>query len=130
MSTLLYILVVVGAIYFKYVKEWKSDGADIPSTGEDILTETFPTYQSDEETSIDDEPECQTSLSDGYRYSHSDIVEPRTKEQTILHEVLPDNEDLTEVHDEGSSKERIILSTREEARRAFIYSEIFNRKYE
>lgn len=128
MSTFLYVLLAIGLVVMKYYMEQKSKTADSPA--DKTLTEVFPTTSYEHEDENDDEGDWTTPHPAPVTQEEYKLETPATMRRTE-----PDDQTespmIREVNgDSTPPSEKINLSTREEARRAFIYSEIFNRKYE
>ena len=126
MSTILYALLCIGLFAAKYYFEQKSkDTESAASDGtidEEPLT-TPPFYEY--ELTDDSEEDISTSLQE-----QPILNNPLRQEEAKSEEKVVATSEIENDIDSTYNKDNITLSTREEARRAFIYSEIFNRKYE
>lgn len=126
MSTILYALLCIGLFAAKYYFEQKSkDTESAASDGtidEEPLT-TSPFYEY--ELTDDSEEDIATSLQE-----RPILNNPLRQEEAKSEENVAATSEIENDIDSTYNKDNITLSTREEARRAFIYSEIFNRKYE
>lgn len=132
MSTFVYLLVTIGIVAVKYYLEQKSKTSASTTPG-DVLTEVFPmqSEQDDEETEAK-ETEIHTieqGLKPTITHQTSKAVSiqntPTTSVKANISKTKPTNEET-----DNCTSDKLNLSKRDEARRAFIYSEIFSRKYE
>ncbi len=99
----------------------KGEKPEEASSPQDVLTELFPEITEEEQQPAPQKAEAPKQ------------PKPlRKKRPAPMRSVAPPPPAAPKPSDEGRKAERapIRLSNREEARRAFIYSEIFNRKYE
>ena len=128
MSTILYALLCIGLFAAKYYFEQKSkDTESAASDGtideEPLTTPTPPFYEY--ELTDDSEEDISTSLQE-----QPILNNPLRQEEAKSEEKVVATSEIENDIESTYNKDNITLSTREEARRAFIYSEIFNRKYE
>ena len=100
-QVLIFMVIIAIAIVQQITKAKKETGTPSPR---EVLTDMFPTIEETEE-------EEQTISPRPIKCTPRPIRKKNTR------------------HTPSDEKKRIALNTREEARRAFIYSEIFNRKY-
>lgn len=132
MSTFVYLLVTIAIVAVKYYVEQKSK-TSASTTPSDVLTEVFPmqSEQDDDETEVK-EAEVLT-IEQGFKptttpqTSKAVVTQniPTTSVKANISETKPINENT-----DNCTPDKFNLSKRNVARRAFIYSEIFNRKYE
>ena len=112
-QVLIFMVIIAIAIVQQITKAKKETGTPSPR---EVLTDMFPTTEEteEEEQTISPRPiKCATRPIRKKKEKH--LSAPIANENTR--------------HTPSDEKKRIALNTREEARRAFIYSEIFNRKY-
>ena len=139
MSTLAYIIISAAVVLLKLFLEQKNkDSAPSPTQGE-ILTEVFPTLSDDPDSQAAPLPIEEQPQRAEVQQPAANIVQalqqkrhssPTTHHgQKGEHTTTPPQSQQTAQEQDAKSK-RMTLTKREEARRAFIYSEIFNRKYE
>jgi hypothetical protein len=139
MSTFVYALVCIGIVAVKFYFEQKGKSTHSASSGE-VLTEVFPMLSElkDETTSKVDEKGIQLeddtivpSTFDDSRFmslrKNDSSVKVLSKGAKVVDAIKSDERPKAE---QSSDIARIKLATRDEARRAFVYSEILNRKYE
>ena len=139
MSTFVYALVCIGIVAIKFYFEQKGKSAHSASSGE-VLTEVFPMLSElkDETSNKIDEKEIQleddtivSSTFDDSRFislqKNEFSVKTLPRETKVVDTIKIDEKPKSE---QSSDITSIKLSKRDEARRAFIYSEILNRKYE
>lgn len=107
-QVLIFMVIIAIAIVQQITKAKKETGTPSPR---EVLTDMFPTI---EETTISPRP---------IKCTPRPIR--KKKEKPLSAPIANENTR----HTPSDEKKRIALNTREEARRAFIYSEIFNRKY-
>ena len=116
MEDILQILIFVGAMVIAVVgQSAKSKKKTTVASPQEVLEDMFPEIKMDQETTVvESSPAPKSVLRRNPRPASS--VKPHHSSQTY-------------VSPSTTKKENIRLSNRNEARRAFIYSEIFNRKY-
>ena len=132
MSTFIYLLITIGIVAAKYYLEQKSK-ASAPTTPSDVLTEIFPmlSEQEDEETEAE-EAETPVIIPDLNPATISQAPKVTVAQSTST-TTVEENKIVTKPNNKeknDGTSDKLNLSKRGEARRAFIYSEIFNRKYE
>lgn len=116
MEEILQILIFVGAMVIAVVgQNTKNKKKPTTTSPQEVLEDMFPDIETDQETPIaEPQPAPQTK--------------PVFKRKPRMASTPPQPPQTT-VPQPQKEKQKISLSNREEARRAFIYSEIFNRKY-
>ena len=112
-QVLIFMVIIAIAIVQQITKAKKETGTPSPR---EVLTDMFPTIEETEE-------EEQTISPRPIKRAPRPIR--KKKEKPLSAPIANENTR----HTPSDEKKRIALNTREEARRAFIYSEIFNRKY-
>ena len=128
MSIFAFILIYVGLAGVKYLLKQLTGNTQAETVGNE-LTEVFPTLS---ETSNEKPPLHYDEL------EKTAILAKKPDSQAPHFAALQSNDTASieegkkahEKEDTNRVSKRIALTTREEARRAFIYTEIFNRKYE
>lgn len=132
MSTFIYLLITIGIVAAKYYLEQKSK-ASAPTTPSDVLTEIFPmlSEQEDEETEAEEAetPVIIPNLNPATISQAPKVTVTQSTSTTTVEENKIVTKTNNKEKNDGTS-DKLNLSKRGEARRAFIYSEIFNRKYE
>ena len=132
MSTFVYLLITIGIVAVKYYVEQKSK-ATTSTTPSDVLTEIFPTLSEQEDVETDAK-EAETPVNAPDLKSATISQAPKViATQSIPTASVKENKSVTKPINkeiDGDTSDKFNLSKRNEARRAFIYSEIFNRKYE
>ena len=139
MSTFIYVLVCIGIVAIKFYFEQKEKSAN-PTTPSEVLTEVFPVLPKLKDEVFD-------NIEEDDNLSDDETIAPQ-KHLTPLFVDLPkssskaSSKDVKAIetkkigekpetnHSSEATIKDIKLSTRTEARQAFIYSEIFKRKYE
>lgn len=113
-----FFFVMMGISYARNAAKMKKEASQGP---QEVLTEEFPTVDSEEF------PEVNYEQPGGAAFNY--FGQPKQqKKVTPKREVKI--ETPTPAHKEEEKKERLIsMKNKSEAKRAFIYSEIFNRKY-
>ena len=116
MEEILQILIFVGAMVIAVVgQNAKNKKKPTTTSPQEVLEDMFPDIETDQETPIaEPQPAPQPK--------------PVFKRKPRMSSTPPQPPQTT-VPQPQKEKQKISLSNREEARRAFIYSEIFNRKY-
>ena len=116
MEEILQILIFVGAMVIAVVgQNAKSKKKPTTASPQEVLEDMFPDIETDQETPIA-EPQPAPQPKPVFKRKPRMVSTPPQPTKTTVPQ--PKKE-----------KQKISLSNREEARRAFIYSEIFNRKY-
>ena len=116
MEEIIQILIFVGAMAIAVVgQNAKNKKKSKTTSPQEVLEDMFPEIEIDQETAIA-EPQPAPK------------PKPVFKRKPRMAPVSPEPTQPT-VSQPAKEKEKISLNNRKEARRAFIYSEIFNRKY-
>ena len=118
MEEILQILIFVGAMVIAVVgQNAKSKKKPTTASPQEVLEDMFPDIETDQETPIA-EPQPAPQPKPVFKRKPRMASTPPQPPQTPVSQPTKEKE-----------KQKISLSNRKEARRAFIYSEIFNRKY-
>ena len=118
MEEILQILIFVGAMVIAVVgQNAKNKKKPTTASPQEVLEDMFPDIETDQETPIA-EPQPAPQLKPVFQRKPRMASTPPQPPQTPVSQPTKEKE-----------KQKISLSNRKEARRAFIYSEIFNRKY-
>ena len=135
-STLVYAIISIVILLLKFFLDQKNKDTALPPTQGEILTEIFPTLPDNpdspitplpiEDTHKEKTPQSAANTIQALQQRERDPLTCRRQEKGRV--ATPPQQQTTK-EDKYETK-RITLTKREEARRAFIYSEIFNRKYE
>lgn len=138
MSIFVYILIYIGLAGIKYLFDKMTEDKRARSAGNE-LKEVFPTLSEscDEYTNsqnyIPEENNAVMPISDIPTIEEKNksplFVTPQSND-TIADTAIDEKNKAIEKETTHQKTRKIALTTREEARRAFIYAEIFNRKYE
>ena len=118
MEEILQILIFVGAMIIAVVgQNAKNKKKPQTASPQEVLEDMFPDIETDQETPIA-EPQPAPQPKPVFKRKPRMASTPPQPPQTPVSQPTKEKE-----------KQKISLSNRKEARRAFIYSEIFNRKY-
>ena len=118
MEEILQILIFVGAMVIAVVgQNAKNKKKPITTSPQEVLEDMFPDIEVDQEAPIAEQEPIPQSKPVFKRKPHMASIKSQPP-QTPVSQPTKENE-----------KQKISLGNRKEARRAFIYSEIFNRKY-
>lgn len=138
MSIFVYILIYIGLAGIKYLFDKMTEDKQARSAGNE-LKEVFPTLSEscDEYTNsqnyVPEENNAVMPISDIPTIEEKNksplFVTPQ-RNDTIADTAIDEKNKAIEKETTHQKTRKIALTTREEARRAFIYAEIFNRKYE
>ena len=138
MSIFVYILIYIGLAGIKYLFDKMTEDKQARSAGNE-LKEVFPTLSEscDEYTNsqnyVPEENNAVMPISDIPTIEEKKksplFVTPQSND-TIADTAIDEKNKAIEKETTHQKTRKIALTTREEARRAFIYAEIFNRKYE
>ena len=138
MSIFVYILIYIGLAGIKYLFDKMTEDKQARSAGNE-LKEVFPTLSEscDEYTNsqnyVPEENNVVMPISDIPTIEEKNksplFVTPQSND-TIADTAIDEKNKAIEKETTHQKTRKIALTTREEARRAFIYAEIFNRKYE
>lgn len=138
MSIFVYILIYIGLAGIKYLFDKMTEDKQARSAGNE-LKEVFPTLSEscDEYTNsqnyVPEENNAVMPISDIPTIEEKNksplFVTPQSND-TIADTAIDEKNKAIEKETTHQKTKKIALTTREEARRAFIYTEIFNRKYE
>ena len=138
MSIFVYILIYIGLAGIKYLFDKMTEDKRERSAGNE-LKEVFPTLSEscDEYTNsqnyVPEENNAVMPISDIPTIEEKNksplFVTPQSND-TIADTAIDEKNKAIEKETTHQKTRKIALTTREEARRAFIYAEIFNRKYE
>ena len=116
MEEIIQILIFVGAMVIAVVgQNAKNKKKPQTASPQEVLEDMFPDIETDQETPIAEPQPTSKPKPVFKRKPHMASISPEPIQTTVSQ---PPKE-----------KEKISLNNRKEARRAFIYSEIFNRKY-
>ena len=116
MEEILQILIFVGAMVIAVVgQNAKNKKKPKTASPQEVLEDMFPEIEIDQETAIA-EPQPAPK------------PKPVFKRKPRMVSISPEPPQTT-VSQPAKEKEKISLNNRKEAKKAFIYSEIFNRKY-
>lgn len=119
MEDIFQILIFVAFAAFGILQQVKKDKKEASSTSpHEVLEDMFPELNQETEIPMA-EPIMQQPIRKKGKKQKKEIL------QTMEHSSVPPKQSVTP----KQTDKKIQLSSKEEAKRAFIYSEIFNRKY-
>ena len=115
MEEILQILIFVGAMVIAVVgQNAKNKKKPTATSPEEVLEDMFPEIEVDQETPIVEQEPTPRPQPIFKRKPHMASIKPQPPQTTVS---------------PPTKEKKISLSNRKEAKRAFIYSEIFNRQY-
>lgn len=126
--------IILAGIWIWFIKKSYKEERQKKQQVTTTMDEVFPNIEIEADTNTDDtvtdtainEPQHYTMRSNTSMQNNLDTIisAPHTAEQK---QDAPANTNTT--HEVENRKEKITFSTKSEAKKAFIYSEIFNKKY-